>query len=99
MVVVGILRVLRVVMVCCILVVFGVRPGTTFFLEVVMAAAKNDGSMQTGREFELKQEDDPRIVAERYLNRIVKEVMELEVKLRQARADERRARAELGRLS
>lgn len=49
-------------------------------------------------EFRLVGEDAPREVAERYLNRIVREVMDLEVRLRQARADERRARAELARL-
>lgn len=50
-------------------------------------------------DLKLVHEDDPRVVAERSVNRLVHLVMSLEQQLRQARSDERRARAELGRLS
>lgn len=61
-----------------------------------MADAKH---VSAKAEFALVAEDDPKVVAERYVNRCVRDVMDYEVKLRQARADERRARAELARLS
>lgn len=49
-------------------------------------------------DLKLDHEDDPRRSAERYLNRQVALVRSLEQQLRQAKVDERRARAELGQL-
>jgi len=49
-------------------------------------------------EFKMVPEDDPRVQAERYLNRTVALVERLTRELRQAKSDERRARAEVARL-
>jgi len=46
-------------------------------------------------EFKLKSEDDPRVLAERYLNWSIRAVDRLTRELRQAKIDERRARSEL----
>lgn len=49
-------------------------------------------------DLKLESEDMPLLVAERYLNGVVLLVGRLERELRQAKADERRARAELAGL-
>jgi len=49
-------------------------------------------------DLKMSHEDDPRVIAERYLNRSVLRVRQLEAELRQAKSDERRARAEVGEL-